>query len=349
MNIKSVLEYVATIQCQLALMAISSVVIIFLFQGPLHTFSPVNRKSFVIPVQESIVSTWDKKPARVKTGFMFYEFLKFDPLKNEFLMTGMLWFEFDPTKISAEIIDQFTFSKGEIVEKSKPIIKKKSDNKLYVQYYVRVQFMSLLDYKRFPLDDHLMSLNLIHNSIEAYDVLYEIDQKDFVIPSYVFLSGWSIIDHEARAGYNELKISPDRDPSLQPKIVFSLSVKKNDVRQLSLMLLALFALFYFALFTLTLKDFSLKISSIFAIITAFVGLTFVIQFTGPTVSYFMMIDYFNLFLLIAITIVFLVDLLDLSFKKDASGTSSYECIKGLTVLMLYSLLLILVYTVLYII
>ena len=347
MNVQSKLSSLVTIPGQCFLLVVSSLIILYLFQAPLRDFNPVGRTSFVLPVTPGVTTSWGKEPARVKTGLMVYEFIKFEPTKNDFLMSGIIWFEFDPTKVKQETIDKFAFNKGDITQKSDPVIKKISDTATYVQYHFRVQFSALFDYSLFPFDDHIVSLNLINDSIEATNMIYEVAPPDFTIPPYLFLSGWKIIKHEVKYGYNELTLSEKSlaeksKVTLQPKAVFSFHIKKEEVRLLILMLLPLLVLFYLSLFTLSMKDFTLGIDSIILLVTAFMASAIVTQGMSPDVNYFMVIDYLTIFFLLTIFFTFFIDFLGQSSQEYIS-TDMHEAIKGVSVIVLHIALIMMIY------
>ena len=80
-------------------------------------------------------ATDQKFVVHIKTGLTITDFLKFDAIKNEYTVNAIIWFAFF---YPLETIQKFSFTKGEIVKKSEPIISKTSDNKTVVLYNLRV-------------------------------------------------------------------------------------------------------------------------------------------------------------------------------------------------------------------
>ena len=321
MNFRINLQYFSSMSALIILMVLSAGTIAFLFIKPISQFNPIGKESFVMNVTPEVIAAWGHEPTHVKTGFLIHEFLEFDAIKNDFIMNAVVSFEFDSTKVSLEAISKFSFTKGDILEKSDPVVKKTSDTLTFVQYYIRIKFTTLFDYTLFPLDDHKLSLNLTNNAVEAQDVIFDITPENFIIPQYVFLAGWKIDAHAPVSGYVEFA-SQIGKPIMHPKIIFSIDMKKQDIRQLLLIFLPLFILFYITMFVLAAKDFATDVNTMLFVITAFVANAIVIQGMSPDVAYFMLIDYFTLFFLILMFLVFIMSFLETLpqklFKKYVS-------------------------------
>ncbi|MDR3550590.1 MAG: hypothetical protein P4L31_04210 [Candidatus Babeliales bacterium] len=335
------LSRLITIPAQTILLVISTTVLIYLFYAPLEKFHSVGRESFVKRVTPEVIQKWGKEPVRVKTGFLIHEFLEFDVIKNAFLMNAVISFEFDPAQVKQEVIDKFAFTKGDIVKKSEPLVRKISPHRTFVEYSLRIRFSTLFDYSLFPLDDHRMFLNFTNTSVEARDLIFQVNEQDFSVPPYVFLAGWKIDSYKAVSGYTEFN-SQKESSTQYPKIVFSLGIKKKDIRQLLLIMIPLLILFYFCLFSLSIKSFDTNVQEMFPLLTAFVAYVIVIQSMSPNVGYFMMMDYIVLFFLIAMFIICLVNFLSI-IPKDRLSKETCEHIKGFTVLLVHISLITFIY------
>ncbi|MDR3550591.1 MAG: hypothetical protein P4L31_04215 [Candidatus Babeliales bacterium] len=341
MNFRLSLEYLSTISAQIVMLVLSSALVIYFLHKPVTEFHAVGQESFVMKVTPDVINKWGKEPTHVKTGFMIHEFLQFDTIKNNFLMNAVVSFEFDPNKVGQDKLDKFSFTKGDIVTKSDPIIKKISDNLTFMQYYVRIQFSTLFDYSMFPLDDHKIFLNLTNNSLEAENVIFDVSPENFSVPKYVFLSGWNIESYSVKSGYTEF-VSQENMPFRHPKIVFAIDIKKQDFRQLFLIFLPLFVLFYTSIFILAVKDLSIDLDSILFVITAYTANVIVVQAMSPDVGYFMFLDYFILFFLIVMFIVFVVTFIG-TLPEDTISTRLLPYIRGGSVIIIYIALIALTY------
>jgi len=341
MNFRCNFEYFSTVAAQTILLFLSAVIVIFLFYKPVKEFNPIGHESFIMKVTPEVVAKWGKEPAHVKTGFLIHEFLQSDAIKNNFLISAVISFEFDPTQVTQEALDKFSFSKGDIIRKSDPLIRKISDHLTFVQYYVYIQFSALFDYVRFPLDDHRISLNLTNNTLEAQNVIFDAAPEDFSIPPYVSVSGWDIISHKPIGGYVEFK-SLDSQSVRHPKVLFTMDVKKHDLRQLFLLFLPMFMLFYITMFILAIQDFTTDLTTSLFVITAFMANAIVIQGISPNAGYFMMLDYFVLFFLAVMFIVFLINFL-CTLPEEKFSRDTLAKVRGFSVICIYIMLIAVTY------
>lgn len=335
-------SFFSTLGGQTILAALSLIIFICLFHKPITTFKPIDNKSFVLPITPKTIETWGKEPVKVKTGFMIHEFLKFNPIKNEFLINAIIWFEFDRSKISLKKIDTFFFTKGEIIHKSEPLIKKFPNNITYVEYQLRIYFNTLLNYSLFPLDDHTMFLNITNSAVEAHEMIYVVEPSDFLVADYIYISGWKVLSHKAHSGYTEYTLSSAKGRIQHPKVLFQIDLKKRDIRQLLLMLLPVLMLFYFCMFTLAIADFSLELQLMFTLATAFMAYNIVIQNMAPDVGYFMLIDYLVILFMVSICIIFGASILRL-LPETVLSNERLQSIKGIATLLIYTMLIIAVY------
>ncbi|MCX5921836.1 MAG: hypothetical protein NTX86_00730 [Candidatus Dependentiae bacterium] len=332
------LNHYARLEVHIVLSIFSALIFSYLLYKPISTFNPIGQESFVLPVTPEVTKQWGKEPVHVKMGLTFHQFLKFNVIQDDFLVTAVIWFEFDPTKVSLDTISKFSFTKGNIVQKSDPIVIKISDTKSFVKYHLRIEFNTILDYTMFPLDNHKLFLNFTNTAVDADQVVFDVAPKAFVIPKYLTVSGWNIVEHNVKSGYTEYEIPEANQTAKEPKVVFSLGIQKKDIRQLMIMLLPILLLFYFCVFMLTIDDFSLKIQNMLMIITAYMAYNVVIQSMSPNIGYFMLIDYVMLLFIIAMFIIFIVLMLGNLPEKILSKTT-YEKIKGGTVLLVYAMVI----------
>jgi len=300
---------------------------------PVHDFNPVGRESYIQQITPKIIKTWGKEPVRVKTGLVLHEFLQFDVVKNEFLVNAVISFEFDPHQVQLEELDKFSFTKGDIVKKSEPLIKKISPTRTFVEYLVRIKFSTLSDYSMFPLDDHRIFLNFTNTTVEAHEVIYEVHDEDFTVPEYLFLAGWEIVSRKVVSGYTQYS-SQKENVTHYPKIVFSFGIQKNDVRQLLLIMIPLLILFYFCVFSLSIKSFDTNVQEMFPLLTAFVAYVIVLHSLSPNVGYFMLMDYIVLFFMLAMFFICLVNFLCIMPENKLSKYTLAQ-IRGGTALMVH--------------
>jgi len=341
MDVNFTLKDVISFKGQLITLAVTTLAIAYIFSGSLSEFRPSSKSSYVLQVTPEVIKKWGHEPAHVKTGFYWHEFINFDVVKNDFLINAIIWFDFDPTKVKLEDIEKFSFTKGSIHQKSAPLVKKISDTLTYVEYNLRIQFNSIFDYSRFPLDDHKIYLNLINNSVDAQDVVYDVAPDDYVVPEYVFLGGWGIASHDAAAGYTQYLLSKDTKETKHPKILFSLGIKKQDFRELLLLFLPVFFIFCFSILTLS-PYFPSPMGSMLSLVTAFMAYTIVVAHMVPDVGYFILIDYLMLFLLLSIFVIFLINFLG-ALPPEIFSKEKFEHIKSIAQIVICIALVIVSY------
>ena len=207
---------------------------------PITHFAPVDSKPQIAILSSE---TADSSIVHIKTGLTITDFLKFDAIKNEYTINAIIWFTFDPQKISLQQIDKFSFTKGEIVKKSDPIVTKTAEGTVAL-YYIRVQFATIPNYKRFPLDDHYLFLNVTNTALNPMNVVFDIDKNDYALSKNLYTPGWAIVEHTAQGGYSQVMSAPGKT-IMQPKAIFSIGLSKQDFRQLLLIILPLLVIFYF--------------------------------------------------------------------------------------------------------
>jgi len=337
---KLILEKFSSISYQIFFLVITSIILVAMLYRPITEFHPVGKMPGVLPVTAQTIAQWGKEPVRVKTGFSITDFIKFDAVKNEYLVNAIIWFEYDPQAIKLETIEKFSFTKGDIVKKSDPIITKKSENMHVATYYIRILFGTIMDYVRFPLDDHRLFLNLTNYSANAQELVYEVAASDYAVADNIYIAGWQAIGHAVKSGYSENKVG--ENTISQPKVVFSMDVSKQDVRQLLLIVLPLLLIFYFSIFAFSIKDIVLAITLVLACISGLLAYAFVIQTLSPAVGYFMLSDYLFIFFITTIFIIFLITVL-FAVPEHIASKKTLEMVKGVAIPLLYITLIIVWY------
>lgn len=328
-----------TVHYQVVLLVVTTLLLIGSLYHPMNDFYPVAQEPHVITITDDMMKKWTTPPTIVKTGLTITDFSKFDTLKNDFIAHVIIWFEYDPKKISQAEIDTFSFVRAEILKKSAPFIKHEADGAVFVQYYLTVQFATILDYHRFPLDDHSLYLTLI-NPIEASKMLYSVDPADYRVVDSLDVTGWSIVNLSAKNGY-EVDHLGKKYTAEYPKVVFSIDLSKHDERHLFMILLPLLFIFYFSMFALSIIDFMHAITVIVTTVSALIAYSFVLQSLSPDVGYFMVSDYFFLAFLFLIFIIFLIVLL--TAPDHGHTKEKIKKIRGLATPLLYGALVLVWY------
>lgn len=338
MKFKSRAEHLTSIPVQIILLVLSFIILALCLYKPITHFQPIDNKP-AIETLENAASAPDL--IRIRTGLTITDFLKFDAIKNEYQVNAIIWFTFDPQRVALEAIEKFSFTKGELVKKSDPIITKTVDGKTTALYNIRVQFITIPNYKRFPLDDHYLFLNVTNTAFSTTNAIFEVDENGFGLAENIYVPGWQLVEHSARAGFINAMIAPSAT-IMQPKASFAIGLSKQDYRQLLLIILPLLLIFYFGIFAFSIKDTVLAITLVLASVSGLMAYSFVMQTLSPQVGYLMLSDYMFLLFLGTIFIVFFVVALDAT-PEHILSKRALERIKGFAIIFLYAALILLWY------
>jgi hypothetical protein len=272
---------------------------------------------------------------RIKTGLYVNNFLAFDLIKNNFVISGIVWFNFDKTKVSQAQLEQSVFSKGEaelqavLADDAKPIVHE-DGNVVYAKYPVQIKFMSNLNYKLFPFDSHRLYMTLNNMHFDNDKFLFEVDKDDFMLSKNIKTDGWLHTDKQVQSGETTKTISATKKTSY-PRVIYAIDFVRNSFKDVILLIFPLLITLFMAMFTFS-YDHQVYRTSILSVCTAavgaMVGYRFVINNVAPKVPYFMLIDcLFNLFLIMAFT-VFLINVFNL-----------FKTCRGAVLLALHSILI----------
>jgi hypothetical protein len=256
-------------------------------------------------------------PNIVTVGLYIDKFQKFDMVKNDFSLSGTLWFLLTPGILPLKLLDKFELNQGTITERSLPNIKQIQD-KLLVAYNIRANFSGDLDYKDFPYDDHILTLLFINRAVESTEVIFSSVEQFLSVNPKEKNYGWELVDKDAQTGLTEDKLDP-LDPEktiFSPAVAFSLGYSSFTLRPVLTVCLPLLLLFYIAVLTLSLYgDPRINING--AVITAMLAYRFVLDAISPRVEYMMISDYFFFTILIA-TFIVLITMITDAFARPLS-------------------------------
>lgn len=295
---------------QMILVGISVVVIsFFLYQRLFNNFIHTDIKPPIEIITPAKVYEFGGFQGVIKVGLYLNQFEKFDIIKNDFVFTGIIWFEFNPDLISLETLQKFSFSSGEILSQSPPdtiLI----DGKILARYNIRVRFSSTLNYSDFPVDDHRIFITLVHQFVSPSDILFDSGEREFVIVPD--LPGWDRINHSVETGYRTSEIDPydKRKTMYYPIALFSIDYSRYAARYVISILLPLLLIFYLLMFCFSLSAIS-SISLSTGGITGILAYKFVIDNLSPQTAGFMLSDYLFFLFLAASFLVFFINIIDI--------------------------------------
>ena len=317
-------ENLTNIKAQIILFIISITLVFIILLKPSRTFISTDPPPKIEPLTAKMRVTGHK----VETGISLENFHEFDLTNNSFVLNAIVWFKFNPSIISLDTIEKFSFEKGDILSRSKPITKL-IGNLVLAKYRIKFKFTTNLNYKVFPLNSHRIFITLTNKSVSPKDLIFEASESGLTLSKNMLISGWKKEKHEVTTGYSE-SVLDRNDPTTKiynPVIVFAIDFIRSGTRQLVVLFIPLLLFFYLMLFSLSLDKDSFMRRTVMALgsISGIIAYRFVVERASPKVGYLMFIDHvFNLLLFIAL-IIFLTSL--------AAKDKEYRFERGLAILI----------------
>lgn len=244
-------------------------------------------------------------------AFLVRNFPTLDFVANNFTVDAMIWFEFEKNEVSLKTIDQFSFENSKPFYKSPPYVSVHGD-KILVKYDVIFDVKTNLNFYRYPLEDHSLSIVLTNNFIDSNEMYFD-DSADAMslifIADTLFISNWLVHSSQCVSGYKSLRFD-QYDPKKKlrnPKTIFTINFQKSGINRILLILLPLFMAIFLALFSflMSFNNYQGKPTMGITAITALLGYRFVIQQMSPTVGYFTLTDKIFIFCLLFAFAIFI--------------------------------------------
>lgn len=304
------------VKVQTGIIGLSMLVLIILFYFPHLRFNCSDPLIQILPITPTIS---DRQITKVNTGLYIKNFPLFDVANNEFIIDGILWFEFDPHAISLEAIKKFSFEKGTILNKTEPETKIIND-RLFSTFKLTIRFKSDLDYKFFPLEDHRINIVLTNTFLNPSEVVLISNNTDLTTKGKIFTGDWIMINAKVNNGYLKTEIAKDPQKiATNPAVLFSLNFKKAGFKKTLIVFIPLFIAFFLSLFSLVIN--MLNISGVLSLsvgsITSLIINLFTLEKMVPNVRYFTLADIiFNLLLIVVFSIFVINIYLIKQVKKD---------------------------------
>lgn len=302
---------------QISLMAVTIIFILF-------TANIKLAKTNYYDFKPSLINVDSKNFSEIDFQFDLQNFIKADFLLNEFILDAILWFVFDPKKVTIEDISKFSFSKSEIIYKSEPVIQKFKD-KLIARFDLRLKSMANLNFKYFPLDTHRLFITLDNKFLDSD---FRFSQKSKLnVSESIYVPAWKFLGSQLELGFKKIKTVFSYINN--PRAILQLDFIQENMRSFIFLFLPMLIILLISLcaFALNLKNhFETVLSLTSAGVIGLVGYRYVIEKISPKVSYYMLSDHiFNLILIILFVIFFA----DIFYKEKL------DRYRGLMVLSLY--------------
>lgn len=267
-------------------------------------FSPHEQRVPLQHLTAEKIKEFGGDPIKVNVGLYIENFDKFDINNDEFIFSGILTFEFDPSLISLESLKKVSFDRGEVLYISAPTTQLEHE-RLFARYNVRIKLSANLDYAWFPFEDHLLQIVLEDKMLSPRDLVFATTNSDFIAPDMGAV-GWHQFGRSAEAGYLE---APLQQSVIQyPAAVFAINYGRyTNVRNIFTIIFPMLMLFFIALFSLIIdprENFTFVLTIPVTVIAGLISFRFIIEAMSPKVGYFLYSDYFFfLFLFLVFSIL----------------------------------------------
>lgn len=258
---------------------------------------------------ESLSQKEKRLASHVETGININNFSKFSFTYNSFTMDVTVWFKFQIGTESLQTIEQFSFKSGEILSRSKPVVKI-VDNNVVVIYQVQVKFTTPLNHKHFPVSDHKLTIVLQNKSVSPSELYYSSDFYNFETEPNINSGNWIPTTKYAQSGYvkTEFKQQEGSITADFPSVVYTLDFKNEDLRHFIILYLPLFLIFLLIFTSLLTKieELSIRFPVVAGVIPILALHSLVIESSSPIGSHITKVDqvYFTLISLALVILLF---------------------------------------------
>lgn len=296
--------------CSLAVLAFS-------FYIRSNVFNTLDEPIAHESVSPETLKTFGGFPEFIMVGLHIDRFQNFDVTKNNFQLSGSLWFDFNAGAISIATLEQFQFERATINYLSEPEIKLR-DNRLFIRYLVNVSFNSGLVFSDFPLDDHRVNLVLTHPFISPEEIIFDTTTADFSFDGNLSSFGWQTVGLSVKSGYEKAVLSENAHNKtiMQPIVGFAIDIKRYGSRFPLTIFLPLIIIYFLMFFSLSV-DVLTSVTITLGGITGILAYRYVIEQLSPLSGDLMLSDYCFFLFLGSSVVIFLfnkADIFLLGFK-----------------------------------
>jgi len=345
----SFFEHITLPRYQIAALVTTTIIMLLMSLYPFDHFISLEPAPQLFSVTPKKLKEWGGSTTEVQVGLHITNFPEFDIVNNRFMFDGIIWFEFDPALISLETIEKFSFEKADIVKKTISDTRVIED-RVFVQYNIKVRFSTNLAFELFPLDDHRIFISLTNKFVSPSEMVFRSFVSGFTLSENIFIAGWQVYGRNVLTGYSEAQLDENDEHKavLNPKVLFSIDLEREGIQQILVIFLPLFIMFFIGMFAFAFegsKRYSLVLSLSLGSVTAMLSYRFVIQSMSPSVGYFLLSDYIFTMLL---TFAFIAFLLNLILMQYRTYSPMIVVSRGMLFLLFHVMLIVCWYYLLYV-
>ena len=171
----------------------------------------------------------EKGPVRVEVGTYVNQILALDLRGNQFTADFYVWFRW---KGDAKVFDTFDLANGRITSRT-GIVKKDLDGGVhYASARILATITKFWDLRRYPLDDHQLTIEIEDNENEDNLLVYVPDKVNSSASPTVEVPGWrvagtsvSVTSHKYATNYGDTSV-PTGNASSYSRFVSAVDIKR---------------------------------------------------------------------------------------------------------------------------
>ena len=159
-----------------------------------------------------------------------------------------------------------------------------------MEYKVRLSFSNIFDHLYFPINDHQISIVLVHEKLNAHEMIYDVSGPAMQLDENVKAEDMNVIGGQAKAGYREkINIAENNEKNIPyPGVIYTIFLKKNGLKNIRLIIIPLVLIFWIStivcLLAALLPDQNYTSTGI-TTLTLIMAYRYVIMQISPKVSY----------------------------------------------------------------
>jgi hypothetical protein len=270
----------------------------------------------------------------VKAGMLIKNISEFNITTNIVNFDAILWFEFNPTLLRSETIDNFSFINGEILDK-KIILIRKTEDQLLIEYDVKVKITSNFDHTFFPFNDHKFDIVLTNDIVSSNEIIFQVSDSSFIIAENIKAYDRKIVGKSVKTGYRESFLEEKNVEKIiaNPLAVFTLNFARAGLRQLSMILTPIFLLMFIGYYSFSLdpEKYASPVLSLSGLsVTGLLAYRYVIEVLSPKVGYFTLSDHIYTVNLLISCYIFIISVIQFIYLDDPQFIKMLKSICFLT-------------------
>jgi hypothetical protein len=194
--------------------------------------------------QTGSASAEQEMPGTVKVGVWINEIEKVDAPDQTFTIDFYIWFKYHEIKPDVEFL------------RGTPRMDLIREEENYVEYRVRGAYVASLDFRGFPLDEHLLTVELEDKEHGVSELVFEPDLEESGLDPELTVAGWEVKDFRLEVKEHAY---PDENFS---RFVFGVTVYRSKLSALFKNFLPIIIITLISLlsFSISVKNFGQRVS-----------------------------------------------------------------------------------------